>query len=325
MQKYMLKMTLFSLMVGFYFGSLSFIKAVEGEEEVHGFIKYLFPEEKEEKEKEELHLEKPIYDILARQDAEEEYSEYMKHSKYGFGFMQPPKVEEEYKNLVKEYKHLENNLKYIRKIPLASMWGGINYDMSLNEMKRTVIETFGAMEKNGLIISKKDFEKIKNNYYIQKPHNDSTRIWGNQYLKNQINKSEFLKENYDVPSYIIVRDNEQPIKVTISFFNHKYPSVTELENGTIYFEKIIGIPVADKGLDTREIGIPSGIGYDDFSDPGNIILDKKTGKKYVVDTESKSFNIPLSYKFERLLKYAYKRFMYLNKDKINILHFTFDL
>ena len=313
MQKYILKMIIFSLMISSYFGSLNCSHVTEVEEKALS------------QEKEKSPQEKPIYEILAREHAEEEYAEFMINSKYGTFGLQPPNVDEEYKKTVKAYKELENKLRLIKQIPSASMWGGINYSMSLDEMKQTVKEIFDAMKKNGQIISKNDFEKIKNNYYVRKPHNDATRIWGNQYLKKQIDKSTFLKKMYDVPNYIIVMDNEHPIKVTLFFGNNKFPEVTELENATIYFEKIIGEPVATKSLDTREIGIQSGIGYDDFSDPGNILLDEKTGKKYVVDTEFKSFQIPLTPKAENLLKYAYRRFWYFNKDKLNILHITFEL
>ncbi len=199
------------------------------------------------------------------------------------------------------------------------MWGGINYAMSLEEMIQAVREVFNAIQKEGLIISKDAFKKIEDKYFTPNPHTNLTRIWGAKYLKRKINESDYLRSNYAVPNYVIVTDDPSMIKVKLNFGNEWCPSIDDLENATIYFDKIIGIPVTI--ATTNDIGAKSGIGYNDFSGSQNVIYDTRDGKRYIIDTEDKSFKIPIDQAVQPLLSYAAKRFSYLNND---IVSYTFE-
>jgi hypothetical protein len=266
---------------------------------------------------------KPLYEILARQETEK----WFQNEKMVHEFPSTAEREETYQKLIKEYQFYEAHLEKIKTNPLASIWGGINYAMTLDEMKQKIREKFNEMKKQGLIISKNKFEKIKNKYWttLRYPSaaHDLTRIWGIDYLKNKIDESKFLRDKYDVPNYVIVADDPTNIKVKVYFLNRNYPVVNSLENASLYFENIIGKRAASRNLQDLDIGRASGIGYDDFSDPGNIIFDEKTGKYYVVDTEYKSFKIPIGSKLKYLLEYAANRFNYLNPDLG--ISYTFEL
>jgi len=228
----------------------------------------------------------------------------------------PPRPESidfkiQYQKLLEDYIEFEDHFNQIKEEPEAS-YGGINYIMTLEEMKQTLKEKFVTMKKNGLIFSKDEFEKIKDKYF-NRPINDLTRIWGADYLKNKISESEQLQAEYGVPNYIIVAQDPNSIKINLSFSNELFPIANSLENGLIYFEKIAGIPIASwHSSSVNDIGIKSGIGYDDFSDPGNILLENKSDKKYVVDLEFKSFKLPVNGYTQWVLNYAAKRFRYLN-------------
>ncbi len=198
----------------------------------------------------------------------------------------------------------------------ASMWGGIDYTMSLDEMVRVVSDKFNQMEQKGLIISKDAFEVVKDEYYWA-PLTDLTRIWGADYLKRKINESPALQARYDVPDYVIVIDNDQRmLDVELSFLSNLCPVVSQLKNGTIYFKKITG----GSGVDIQsklDLGEASGIGYTDFSSPGNIILSSENGKRYIVDLEAKSFDygkkLPINQNLKDIVDYARRKFIYQNR------------
>ena len=278
-----------------------------------------------------------IYEILAQRDAEN----YVARRKRLFArrkrlfpgekFNENELYSKKYNELIESYKVFENELEEFKEIeeqdPLAILFGGIDYTMTLYEMRQKIKEKFSEMKKKGLIISKAKFEKIKKKYFTS--HRDLTRIWGVEYLKGKINKSEYLRKNYDVPNYVIVADDPNRIKVNI-YFNEMFPLLRDLENDSIYFIKIVGIPSAFLHIVRTDL---SSIGFDDFSGPGNIILDDKTGKYYVVDTEIKSFkgrtvaNLKDQFAYAALkdeLEYFRKRFLYLNKkilgDKFNYIY-----
>lgn len=214
-------------------------------------------------------------------------------------------------NYIKRYDPLLSDLK---KNPAeyyeASLMGGINYVMTLDEMKQTVKDKFSAIKKNGGVISKADFEKIKDRYYLDKPSNKLSRIWGIEYLKKQFNTSKYLNEHYGVPGYVIVADDPNKLKVSISFNDVRLPVpiVDTLENATIYFETIKGRGVAKT---TNKLPL-TGIGYYDFKDAGNIIEDSQTGRLYIVDTEYSAFDFSMDPNLKKLLDYARKKFRYLN-------------
>jgi len=279
--------------------------------------------------------EKPIYEILAQQDAKQ----YVVRRKRLFAtrkrwllgekFNENELYRKEYNELVESYKVFEYELEEFKEIeeqdPLAILFGGIHYTMTLDEMKERIKAQFSEMKKKGLIISKDEFEKIEKNYFTS--HSDLTRIWGGEYLKGKINESEYLRRNYDVPKYVIVADDPNRIKVNI-YFNEMFPLLRDLEHDSIYFIKIVGTPSAFLPIVRADL-VP--IGFDDFSGPGNIILDDKTGTYYVVDTEIKSFkrrtvaNLKDKFAYAELkdeLEYFRKRFLYLNN---NITNYIYDM
>jgi hypothetical protein len=149
---------------------------------------------------------------------------------------------------------------------------------------------------------------------------DLTRIWGVEYLKKKFNENQNLNSRYGVPDYVIVADNPNELRINLYFGNETYPMPRYLENAKIYFEKISGKKVAS---DCRSALTP--VGYDDFSDEGNIIEDS-TGKRYVVDTEAKSFAYyPIEGELYQVLKYGSAKFRDLNEDMMKYSNYEFDI
>ncbi len=262
-----------------------------------------------------------IYEILAQQDAqksvieERRLRENLEQMYKGMPFNEDEKYNRQYTKLVNQYKRLENNLtgfkNFLKRYSLVTLFGGINYTMTLNEMGQKIKEKFSEMKKNGLIMSRDEFKKIEKIYFTEKPSTDLTRIWGEEYLKSKINESEYLQGKYDVPKYVIVADNKNRIKVKFDFGIEMFPMIIALENATIYFVKIVGVRSAFSSTVKADL---SPIGFDDFSDPGNIIREKNTNMYYVVDTEFKSFKWDIkSEEIRNMLGYTRKRFLYLNK------------
>lgn len=253
-----------------------------------------------------MELKDPIYIVLAKKDAKTNAKEFNSDEKA------------EYEKLYPQYEQHEKGLNKIKQAPEASMWGGINYTMTLTEMQQKVEEKFNELKKNKLILSKDQFEPIKDKYFL--PRSNLTRVWGTDYLRSKINFSEMLRNKYDVPNYVIVLDNPNKASVNISFENEYFPQVFEVENGSIYFEKIMGTGISSWACPAvQDIGTKSGIGYNDFSDAGNIIMQEGTNKNYIVDTEEKSFKIrSLTI---NLLVYAWTRFRHLySPDTFEFLH-----
>lgn len=273
--------------------------------------------------------QKPIYEILARNKADE-YRESQEGNRQWF-----PKdydfrgaAEEVYSDLVTEYKRDEDVLNSGKKFGMA-WFGPLDYSMTLEKMKQNTKEVFSEMKKNGLIISKAEFGRIKDKYFDH-PFTDLTRIWGGMYLRHRIDAAG-LSQEYGVPNYIIVVDDPHKISVNI-VFGPAGPSIASLSNGEIYFENIKGKGIAHEEKKRGGIGIRE---YVDYADPGNIIQQEGTGKKYIVDTEAKSFEVRPSAnrveseaalgRLDRLLEYAGDRFRYLNPGVDVRTTYEFDL
>jgi len=270
---------------------------------------------------------KPIYEILAEKKVNELRDERERNIvKYPLSF-EPFDSEKVHSQLVEKYKQYESYLEKIRNSPelssiASSLLTGITYAMTLEEMKQKIKEKFSEMKKNGLIISKDEIESIKDKYYHHdtahlSAHQDLTRIWGTEFLKKKISEFPYLSKNYDVPGYIIVGDDLSKISVDISFSaGGIFPIVATLNNGKIYFEKITGDRVAswNNRMLVSDLGVhgTSGIGYDDFSDRGNIIKQAGTNKYYIIDTEERNFKRDMDERLKEILKYAADRFRYLN-------------
>lgn len=274
-----------------------------------------------------------VYKILAKRDAQRavkkikyRYEFFSKKPKKPFN--QAEEYDRQYNKLVKLYKSYEDNLEGLKKelkdYPVATLFGGINYTMTLDEMKEKVRKTFIKMKEKGLIISNDEFEKIKKNYW--KSRGDLSRIWGREYLMRKINKSKELQKKYDVPNYVIVADDPNHIEVKIDFSNDLFPMVQWLENASLHFVTIDGRPAAFEPKVRSDLKVT---GFHDFSGPDNVIygspMNDKTGtnKFYVVDTELKSFKSGVEYKeLENELHYTWKRFLHFNND---INHYIYDI
>jgi len=226
-----------------------------------------------------------------------------------------------YKKLTEEYQKHEANLQELKNQPIASVMGGINYSMTLDEMLEKLQNKFLHLKQNNQIISQEEFENIKDGYF-DLPHTDLTRIWGAEYLKEKIQQSSYLRTKYDVPDFVIVLNDSNELTINISFYTRLFPIPLELLNGHIYFKKIHGQPLAARSNSTlaHDIGTISGIGFDDFK-TGNLIQDTQSGIIYIIDTEFRSFKLPISAQLESLLNYAAERFLYLN----NISEYTYKL
>jgi hypothetical protein len=237
-------------------------------------------------------------------------------------------IKEEAEEWAQQFAKLDKDIPLIRNNPLASVWGGINYAMSLPEMEQVVKNKFKDMRAQGKIISPAQFEKIKDEYYTERPSTDLCRIWGALYLKDKIRELSFKKpffSSLDVPDYIIVADNPNDIRVRLTFDSPLWPVVKSLESATCYFKKIDGSGVADEYRNLRELR------YVDFSDNNNILRDFKTGKNFFIDTEFKSFQgaggieEDLDSELQKILEYAREKFKYQYQKNIIYDMYTFPL
>jgi len=281
--------------------------------------------------------EKPIYEIIAGKEAKEfagELQEMAELESEKFDYQNA--FDEEHGRLAQQYKKYEGhweNLKKderIREFRGCQLHGGINYLMTLDEMEQRAKEKFVRMKQRGLILSEKEFEDIKHNYLVPEEEQrkrkkevvawpsttDLTRIWGADYLKNEIKRLGNL-QSFDVPNYVIVADNPDNIKVELGFRKPLFSSIAFLQNAHVYFEKITGEYVGHYYRDSAL----SKVGFKDFN-PSNIIKSDPTRKNYIVDTEAKSFDYQPTSKIRKLFEYASKKFKYLNN---NIESCTFDI
>ena len=114
------------------------------------------------KNQESKKVDKPIYEILAEEGAakigrfpwttDEEHAQDKKE-RYDYLLKRNKICEESFAN----YK------KYIKESPLESMWGGINYSMTLDEMKKAVKAKFQEMKNKDSLFLNKILQKLKIN------------------------------------------------------------------------------------------------------------------------------------------------------------------
>jgi len=302
--------------------------------------------------------QKAAYEILADESSRCSFPGMDDEAARGFfSFTNPGEdydeyIKENFDKKIKEYKNFDEIATHFNEIlegkeqkdddklqatlEQLSMCGGINYTMTVDEMKKKVQEVFSQWEKEGLIISEQEFEKIKANYFPRPM--DLDRLWGALYLKKRFETSEFLKNRYDVPNFIIVRENIQPIQVTI-FFGSKIdpctplnqlelqPGVEHLKNAKIYFENIPGSRDWVRYTAMGNIGAvqePTDlyVGYDDFT-TGNI--QRYKDKNYVVDTEKRSMKMPPYSDLYYLPTYLKRRFQLKNPGSHSSYPMTIEL
>lgn len=228
-------------------------------------------------------------------------------------------AEDEY-GRYKEYdKLLQAKKDQLLRLPIVGLGGGLHFGMSPEDMQKVIKQRFCLMQEKGKVIPPATFESIKDEYYTSAPgiQTDLTRIWGADYLKHAFKR--FSMQEYAVPEFIIVTDNPKRMLVTMLDSNKYVPLIKHLRNGRIYFKNIQGeSAIPHRGGRRSELPELKKIGFGDFTDPGNVRL--MEGKKYVIDTEFKSFQQEI--KKDHLLpqsagdtlEYAKKRFKLLYPD-----------
>ena len=232
---------------------------------------------------------------LAKKMLENKYDEERWDNEYSEKECTQEEYNKTVKKLLEDYPHYEKKIdrykKRARKSIHFCVCGHIDYFMTPSEVVDAVKKRFAGIEKNGKIISKNEFEKIREGYVfgMRISTQDLSRIWGIEYIREKMRESKEIGGIFDVPDYVIVVDDlEKGFTVSISSFR-QYPVVNYLsKNAKIYFKKIIGSRVANC-LPEKVHRLAFKIGYRDFNDPGNIIKCEKTGKFYIVYTEEKSF------------------------------------
>ena len=262
------------------------------------------------------------HELLARRDAHKEeldHQKYIRQTPVLFQEeLQEPVVararraQAKVLKKIERYAELDGLIPSIANEPLAALWGGIHYGMSLEEMQQSVNALFGAMHAEGKIISRAHFETIKEQYYTEssrRAQKDLSRLWGSLYLKDAINKSDYLREKYEVPDYLIVSDG-QIIEVEL-IFHPLWPIIWHIKNASLYFKRVKGVFSNNRIMHKNDIGRASGIGFRDLLGRGNVIHDLNADKYYVVDTEFKSFHIAVTDLMKELCEYASKKFIYL--------------
>lgn len=125
---------------------------------------------------------------------------------------------------------MKKKLKKEKPAPRIDFPHRLDYLMSINDMQKVIQNQFSEMEKNGLIVSQDQFEKIKDEYDTL-AHSAPTKISGTDALKNYIENSPELKEKYHVLPYIIVVLNHaKQISIKVSFYNQQMPMLYSLES-----------------------------------------------------------------------------------------------
>ena len=185
----------------------------------------------------------------------------------------------------KKLKKKKGSIRNLFETVDTSLMGSINYGMSWDEIEKKVTKMFTRMRENGSIVTKKEFEKIKNQYYDLE-RDDISRIWGADYLKRAISQDPELSQ-YDVPDYVIVLDDLKTVTIYIKFDESwNVPAISTIRAGgsrpKIYFKSISGKNVTSQSTVLKKIG------FNDFLGE-NVIEDATTKKRYIIDTETGSF------------------------------------
>lgn len=235
-------------------------------------------------------------------------------------------------------------LNTIRQMRLASIMGGINYAMSLEEMKKTVYDTFMQLRRQKRIFSREEFLLVQNDYvitsHLERDQKDLTQLWGAMYLKKELQASPYLTTYYDVPEYIIVVDDLSHVQLLLTFLGDTYPMVSIIQNGTLYRKKIDGTmpefsltcssreDVDKEGPKTigdidRDIGTSTNILFRVTSSEKNILKDSTRNVHYIVRTALENFEFTFTPEQTNVLDYAAALFRYLYNVQEESL--TFDL
>lgn len=201
-----------------------------------------------------------------------------------------------YKNEYRKFEKMLRRIKELRKQEPTYLQGKYSYEalggldvlMGLKEIEVYVQKKFDDLRKKGILLYQSEFETQENPEKFRKPGRGGAvqsldRLWGAEYLREKLKD----KENYKVPRFfIVIKDHIKTLPIELWNFDPRYLRIKSIEtpNAELLVENITpSIPVA-RNFCHRWM---TGIGYVDYSDPGNI-LRGEDGNYYVVDTEWKS-------------------------------------
>lgn len=198
----------------------------------------------------------------------------------------------------KDYKILARQIEsFIRANPPRG-WdvdGPLNLLMPKKMMQQVLTDTFAHMKETGQCITMSQYDKMQEEgKKFHKTDGNLTRIWGSNHINEMLSgSSEFKAARH----YLVVPDNQQSIDVHVVMdygINRGCPRVNYInEKGVMVVSEFI----EGKGIAPSCVGSQiENTGYTDFSGIANIIEEDGTGIKYVVDTETKSFD-------HRVIKY----------------------
>lgn len=191
--------------------------------------------------------------------------------------------------------------------------GGLQWSMTPAQIHSYVQGKFESLRKSGLLLRRSEFESQEDSTKFRKPGRSSQkcggldRLWGAEYLRENLAPAG----QYRVPRFVLVIEDKIETLLVKIYGGSKALAISSIDtdHGELLVEKVNhGTPDAS---DVRHRRLRS-LGYDDYSDPGNI-LRGADGKYYIVDTEwSALCGVTANQKISRLRAYAIDRFMLLN-------------
>jgi len=210
------------------------------------------------------------------------------------------------------YLEIENLVRsHFDQIPVWEPDGSLHYGMTLEKMKEVVGNKLKEMANSGQLILKSSLHSRHDPatlHYVTGSDN-LTRIWGANFLKDRLKN----KEDIDAAMHFLVVDDEsKSLSIEVGHNNNLTPTLKIVKNAFIVSQKILGTPcaVTKRYYLAKEL---DEVRYRDFKDPGNVIEDSE-GKKWIVDTETKSFDSPTDVDNE-LRRYLKKRFRILTGEE----------
>lgn len=203
-----------------------------------------------------------------------------------------PEVEEELDmDETPDYKVLARQIEsFIRANPPRG-WdvdGPLNLLMPKEMMQQVLTDMIVHMKETGQCVTRSQYDKMqKEGKKFYQTNGDLTRIWGSNHINEMVSGSSEFK---GVKHYLVIPDDQQTVDVQVRMtydINRGCPQVFYINaNGAMVVSEFIeGKGIAPSCFMSEIVKT----GYSDFSGIANIIEEDRTGIKYVVDTESKSF------------------------------------
>lgn len=235
-------------------------------------------------------------------------------------FYEEPNWEEKERH----YLVIEKWLNKSPEIPSNAPTGSLHYGMSLEEMQEAITDKFKDMASTGHVKKQSDLKGQENKYFshssddLTTGSNNLTRIWGAQFLKEELKGNEDTLNVAD--HFLIVEDGATSLEITV-LDNKRFPSIWRVDNGYVLSQRITGRPSAKDYWEHKAL---KKTGFHDFSDPGNILKDEN-GVGWIVDTESKGLRSPcnmIDFLTIKITDYLEKRFNYLNQNVGHLIKFN---